>query len=111
LKIPVEAVVGRFGIGLVGGTEDHEPRVFVGDAPFASCVHDAHLEDVAVAVDILGVEAGLLFGLGPGSHARPQGVGRRQVALGAVGREAGEHVEGLLVEKAGREVFRTVLFE
>jgi hypothetical protein len=108
---PVEPVVGGLGVGFVGRPGDHEPGVLVGDAPLAPSVNDAHLEDVAVAVDVLGVEAWLLFGLGPGSQGRPQGVGRRQVALGAIGRETGEHVEGLLVEETGREVFRAMPFE
>src|SRR5215203_3879855 len=105
-SFPVEPVVGGLGVGLVGGPGDHEPRVFVGDAPLAASVDDAHLEDVAVTVYILGVETRLLFGLGPGSQGRPQGVGRRQVALGAVGGETGEHIEGLFVEEAFDQVER-----
>ncbi|CAA9448025.1 hypothetical protein AVDCRST_MAG82-3522, partial [uncultured Rubrobacteraceae bacterium] len=90
---------------------NHEPRVLPGDAPLAAPVLDAHLEDVAVAVHVPGVEAWFLLWLGPGSRGRPQGVWRPQVALGAVGGEAGEHVESLLVEKAGYEVVLAVVFE
>src|SRR5918998_2529550 len=91
--LSVQAVVRAYG--LVRGARDHKPPVFFGDAPLAVFVFEAHLEYVAVVVKVVWVEARLLFRLRPGPHARPQGVGRRQVTLGAVRGEAGGEGEGL----------------
>jgi hypothetical protein len=66
---------------------------------------------VAVAVEILGVQAGLLLEFGPGAGGGPQSVRGIQVAFCAVGGEAGEDVEGLLVEEAGDEGVCAVAFK
>ena len=96
---------------LVRGARDQEPGVSVRDAPLAILVLDAHLEDVAVAVHVVGLEAGFGLRFGPGPEGGAQGVGRGQVVLGAVGGETGEDVEGLLVEEAGYEVVPAVALQ
>ena len=88
---------------LVRAAGDHKPGIPLRDSPLVVLVLDAHLDDVAVAVEVLGVEAGLFFGLGPGAGS--------EVALGGVGGEAREDVEGLLVQEAGDEVIFAVTFE
>jgi hypothetical protein len=94
-----------------GSASSGEPLVAVGDAPLAVLVRHAHLHDVAVAVHVVGLEARLLFRLGPGPRGGPQGMGGGEVAFGAIGREAGEDVEGLFVEETGGEVIRAVVLE
>ena len=74
--LPLEAVIvledALFVEPVVGPSEvvrcarDHEALVPLGDPPLAVRVLDAHLEDVAVAVYVLGLEARLGLGLGPG---------------------------------------------
>jgi len=87
--------------GFIGRTLDHQARVAVGNLPVACRIDDSHLQDAAVAVDVLRMQAVLLVleRIGPGAGADVFGRdGQRK--LRAVRIEARNDIDHLLVEDA-----------
>jgi hypothetical protein len=94
-----QAIVGA--AFFVQASFDHQPGIAFRDLPIAGRVGNAHLQDAAIAINILGVEAVLLVLERIRSRAGadvPRLPG--QCPLRAVGVEPRHHVDGLLVKYA-----------
>src|SRR6266545_8630 len=79
----VDAVVGA--TILVRRATAHQARILRGDLPRAVRVGDPHLEDLAVAVDVVGIQAVAIVGVRVAAGAAADIERRREVLLSAVG--------------------------